>query len=234
MILSFSGYLLPWDQLAYWAVTVAVSAAESQPGPEFLGKNINLLLRGAPVIGAGGLLRFYLLHVVLLPLVLTGIFIFVHYYKVVIHGHSLPPGREAIGEDTAKRVPRDERVYFLPDILTSEVMWSALTTLGLVGGAVFFYHAVIESHADPLVTPLHVVAPWYLSWSQGWLKWIFPNPLTGGEFDSKIVVAFGIIPVLAVMFFIMPYVEVGRSRRYADRRVGLSVEYVLYYLHAHV
>ncbi len=222
LVLSFSGYLLPWDQLAYWAVTVAVSAAESHPGPAFLGKNINLLLRGAPVIGAGGLLRFYLLHVILLPL-LTGIFIFVHYYKVIIHGHSLPPGREAIGEDTAKRVPRDERVYFLPDILTAEVMWTALTTLGLVGGATFFYHAVIESHADPLVTPLHVVAPWYLSWSQGWLKWLFEVPFTGQELDSKVIVAFGIIPVLAVMFFVMPYFEVGRSRRYADRRVGLSV-----------
>ncbi|MEM8858716.1 MAG: cytochrome b N-terminal domain-containing protein [Chloroflexota bacterium] len=227
LVLSFSGYLLPWDQLAYWAVTVAVSAAESHPGPAFIGKNVNLLLRGAPVIGAGGLLRFYLLHVLLLPL-LTGIFIFVHYYKVVIHGHSLPPGREAIGEDTAKRVPKDERVYFLPDIMTSEVMWTALTTLGLVGGSVFFYHAVIESHANSLITPLHVVAPWYLSWSQGWLKWIFPNPLASlgfgpDEFDSKKVVAFGIIPVLAVFFFIWPYLEVGRSRRYADRRAGLSL-----------
>lgn len=221
LVLSFSGYLLPWDQLAYWAVTVAVSAAEAHPGPAFIGKNVNLILRGAPVIGAGGLLRFYLLHVLALPLI-TGIFIFVHYYKVVLHGHSLPPGREAIGEDTAKRVPKDERVYFLPDILTNEVMWTALTTLALVGGSVFFYHAVIESHADPQITPLHVVAPWYLSWSQGWLKWIFFVPGIG-ELDSKVVVSFGIIPLLAVAFHVMPYFEVGRSRRYADRRVGLSV-----------
>lgn len=211
LILSFSGYLLPWDQLAYWAVTVAVSAAEAHPGPAFLGKNINLLLRGAPVIGAGGLLRFYLLHVLLLPLV-TGIFIFVHYYKVVLHGISLPPSREAVGEDSAKRVPRDERVYYLPDIFTSEVMWTALATLALVGASVFFYTAKIETHANSLVTPLHVVAPWYLSWSQGWLK-----------LADKVIIAFGVIPVLAVAFFVMPYVEVGRSRRYADRRVGLSV-----------
>lgn len=100
LVLSFSGYLLPWDQLAYWAVTVAVSAAEAAPGPAFLGKNINLLLRGAPVIGAGGLLRFYLLHVLALPL-LTGIFFFVHYYKVVVHGHSLPPA----GRPSAKTRP---------------------------------------------------------------------------------------------------------------------------------
>ena len=133
--------------------------------------------------------------------------------KLSCHGHSLPPGREAIGEDTAKRVPRDERVYFLPDIMTSEVMWTALATLGLVGGAVFFYHAVIESHANSLITPLHVVAPWYLSWSQGWLKWVFPNPLGGiigpQEFDSKKVVAFGIIPVLAGVLL---HLAISRSR----------------------
>lgn len=211
LVLSFSGYLLPWDQLAYWAVTVAVSAAEATPGPEVVGRNINLLLRGAPVIGAGGLLRFYLLHVLALPLLL-GIFFFVHYYKVVIHGHSLPPGREAIGEDTARRVPRDERTYFLPDIATSQLMWIGLTTLFLVAGSLWFYRVPLESHADPLVTPLHVVAPWYLAWSQGWLK-----------LADKVFIAFIFIPGLATAFFVMPYFEVGKSRRYADRRVGLTV-----------
>ena len=238
LILSFSGYLLPWDQLAYWAVTVAVSAAESSPGPPALGKNINLLIRGAPSIGAGGLLRFYLLHVLALPL-LMGIFTFVHYYKVVLHGHSLPPGREAIGEDTAKRVPKNERVYFTPDILSNEIMWTALATLFLVGGAMFLPvglgSAAIETHASPTVTPLHVVAPWYLSWSQGWLKLKFewmPIPFLR---DSKVVVSFILIPALAVAFFVWPYVEelfakmTNRSgmwvisRRYADRRGELSL-----------
>ena len=222
LVLSFSGYLLPWDQLAYWAVTVAVSAAESSPGPEFVGKNINLLLRGAPSIGAGGLLRFYLLHVLVLP-ILLGIFLAVHYYKVIIHGHSLPPGREAVGEDTAKRVPRNERVYFLPDILTNEMMWTALTTLMLVAAVVFFYNAPLERQANPTVTPLHVVAPWYLAWSQGWLKLKFVIPIIQQELDSKVVVAFAFIPLLAISFFVFPYVEVAKSRRYADRRVALLV-----------
>ena len=211
LVLSFSGYLLPWDQLAYWAVTVAVSAAEAAPPAEIVGKNINLLVRGAPTFGPGGLLRWYLLHVLVLPLLL-GIFFFVHYYKVVLHGHSLPPGREQIGEDTAKRVPKTERTYFIPDILTSELMWTALTTLLLVLGALWFYSAPLESQANPLVTPLHVVAPWYLAWSQGWLK-----------LADKVFIAFIFIPALAIAFFVMPYIEVGKSRRYADRRVGLSV-----------
>ncbi len=211
LVLSFSGYLLPWDQLAYWAVTVAVSAVEASPPADIVGKNLNLIVRGAPTFGDGGLLRWYLLHVLVLPLV-TAIFFFVHYYKVVLHGHSLPPGREQIGEDTAKRVPKNNRTYFTPDLLTSELMWTALTTLVLVVGSLWFYEAPLESQANPLQTPLHVVAPWYLAWSQGWLK-----------LADKVLIAFIFIPALATAFFVMPYIEVGKSRRYADRRIGLSV-----------
>ncbi|VAW39464.1 hypothetical protein MNBD_CHLOROFLEXI01-2241 [hydrothermal vent metagenome] len=209
-LLSFSGYLLPWDQLAYWALTVFLSGAEAAPAPAAFNSNVLLILQGAPSLGAGGLLRWYLFHVLLLPL-LTAIFFFVHYYKVILHGISLPPGREEIGEDTAKRVPRNERTYFTPDILTSELMWTALVTLFLTAGSLWFWDAPLEHHADPIVTPLHVVAPWYLSWSQGWLKLA----------DKTIVI--GSIPLLIVMFIVMPYVEVGKSRRYADRRVGLTV-----------
>ena len=210
LLLSFSGYLLPWDQLAYWALTVFLSGAESAPAPPAINENVLLILQGGPSLGAGGLLRWYLLHVLLMPLIL-GIFFFVHYYKVVLHGFSLPPGREDIGDDTAKRVPRTERTYFIPDILTSELMWTALLSLFLVAGSFWFWDAPLEHHADPVVTPLHVVAPWYLSWSQGWLK-----------LQDKMLVV-GFIPLLLVAFIVMPYFEVGKSRRYANRRVGLSV-----------
>lgn len=220
LLLSFSGYLLPWDQLAYWALTVFLSGAESAPvpplpgvTPEVFNANVLLILQGGPALGASGLLRWYLFHVLLMPLIL-GILFFVHYYKVVLHGFSLPPGREEIGKDTAKRVPKTERTYFNPDIITSELMWSALMILFLVVGAIWFWDAPLESHADPVVTPLHVVAPWYLSWSQGWLKLA----------DKTLVV--GIIPILMAAFIFMPYFEVGESRRYADRRVGLSVAFV--------
>ncbi len=209
-LLSFSGYLLPWDQLAYWALTVFLSGSEAAPAPPVVNQTILFILQGGPALGAGGLLRWYLFHVLLLPLLL-GIFFFVHYYKVVLYGISLPPGREEIGEDTAKRVPKTERTYFTPDLLTSELMWTALATLLLTAAALWFWDAPLESHADPVVTPLHVVAPWYLSWSQGWLK-LAPK-----------TIVIGFIPLLLVMFMVMPYVEVGKSRRYADRRVGLTI-----------
>ncbi|MFI4983133.1 MAG: cytochrome bc complex cytochrome b subunit, partial [Nevskiales bacterium] len=109
LVLSFSGYLLPWDQLSLWAVTIGASMVEAIQ-PQQVGDIANLIVRGGPQFNAGGLLRWYLAHVLMLPLI--GIVLLgVHYYKVVIHGHSLPPEAEAVGEDTAQRVPTDQRTY---------------------------------------------------------------------------------------------------------------------------
>lgn len=210
LFLSFTGYLLPWDQLAFWAVTIGTSMAEAAP-PEIVGTNFNLLLRGAPDIGAGGLLRFYLLHVFLLPM-LAVIFLGVHYYKVVLHGHSLPPRLEEVGVDTAKRVPLDKRVYYIPDILTAELLWAGLTVFIMTAMCIWFFHAPLETHANPQVTPLHTTAPWYFLWLQGLLK-----------LGDKILFGLVIPGVLLGMFLVWPYLEVGKSRRYAHRRFGLSL-----------
>lgn len=209
LFLSFSGYLLPWDQLALWAVTIGASMAEATP---VVGREVNLLVRGGADIGANGLLRFYLLHVFALPLI-AFIFVGVHYYKVIIHGHSLPPGAEKVGEDTARKVPMERRLYFLPDVMTRELFW----TVGWLALMVFMvtwggWHAPLEPHADSQITPLHTTAPWYFLWLQGMLK-----------LGDKVF--FGVIlpGILSGLLFVMPYLEVGPSRRYADRRIGLSI-----------
>lgn len=210
LFVSFFGYLLPWDQLSLWAVTIGASMAEAFP-PEVVGRNLNLLIRGAPEIGANGLLRAYLIHVVLFPLAIL-IMIGVHYYKVVIHGHSLPPEAETVGEDTAKRVPMESRVYFMPKILTRELFYVSGLTALLILGCTYLYHAPLEPHADPLVTPLHITAPWYFLFLQGMLK-LGDKVLWG-------VIAPGAITTLLL---VLPYIEVGPSRRYGDRRIGLSL-----------
>lgn len=214
MFLSFSGYLLPWDQLALWAVTIGASMVEAAP-PEVVGTNLNLLLRGGPDIGANGLLRFYLLHVLAVPAILF-IFTGVHYYKVIVHGHSLPPKEENIGEDTAKRVPLDKRVYFIPDILTSEIMWISVTTFILIVLVTWFFHAPLESHADPQITPLGTTAPWYFLWIQGALK-----------LGDKVL--WGIVfPTIVLVFLaVMPYLDATPSRRFAHRRFAFTVSFVL-------
>ncbi len=210
--LSFSGYLLPWDQLSLWAVTIGASMAEATP---VVGDQVNLLLRGAPELGANGLLRFYLLHVLALPALLF-VFFGVHYYKVVIHGHSLPPQKENIGEDSAKRVPLDKRVYFIPDMLTYEMFWLGATTFIITVLCIWFYHAPLENHADPQVTPLGTTAPWYFLWIQGALK-LGDKFIWGVAFPS---VALGGLAML-------PYLDVTPSRRFSHRRFMLTFAMLL-------
>jgi quinol-cytochrome oxidoreductase complex cytochrome b subunit len=70
LLLSFTGYLLPWDQLAFWAVTVGTSMAAYVP---MIGEDVQGVLLGGPTVGSAALLRFYVLHVAVLPLVLVGV-----------------------------------------------------------------------------------------------------------------------------------------------------------------
>jgi quinol-cytochrome oxidoreductase complex cytochrome b subunit len=91
-LMSFTGYLLPWDQLAIWAVTVGTNMARATPflghqgpfGPE-LGmrpdNDVRFLLLGGTQVGPPALLRFYVLHCIFLPLV-TAIFLVVHFWRV--------------------------------------------------------------------------------------------------------------------------------------------------------
>jgi len=208
LFLSFSGYLLPWDQLAFWAVTIGTSMAEAVP-PTIVGETVNLLARGAPDIGANGLLRFYLLHVIFLPMVLF-LFFFVHYYKVVHFGISLPANEEEVGQDTANRVPADRRVYFLPDVFIDETAVLIGFTALLVFLTAFFFQAPLENVANPQSTPLHTVAPWYFYWLQGMLK--VADKMWAGV----------ILPgVLLVLLMGIPYLDRNPSRRGSDRRVAI-------------
>jgi quinol-cytochrome oxidoreductase complex cytochrome b subunit len=75
---SFTGYLLPWDQLAFWAITVGTSIAGYAP---FIGKALKFMLLGDTTVGQEALLRFYVLHVVVLPLTLT-LFVAVHFWRI--------------------------------------------------------------------------------------------------------------------------------------------------------
>ena len=78
LLLSYTGYLLPWDQLAFWAVTVGTNIISSMP---FIGSKVRFELLGGNLVGENALLRFYVLHCVLLPL-LAVIFIGIHFWRV--------------------------------------------------------------------------------------------------------------------------------------------------------
>ncbi|ABB32348.1 Cytochrome b/b6 domain protein [Geobacter metallireducens RCH3] len=78
LFLSFTGYLLPWDQLAFWAVTVGSNIAGYMP---VLGDYIRFLMLGGNEVGQMALLRFYVLHVVALPL-LAATLLGVHFWRI--------------------------------------------------------------------------------------------------------------------------------------------------------
>jgi len=78
LFLSYTGYLLPWDQLAFWAITVGTNIISAMP---VLGKYVRFQLLGGNVVGENALLRFYVLHCVVLPLAAV-LFIAVHFWRV--------------------------------------------------------------------------------------------------------------------------------------------------------
>src|SRR5271165_6264553 len=78
LFLSYTGYLLPWDQLAYWAITVGSNIMSAVP---VLGKNLRFLMLGGNTVNANALLRFYVLHCVILPLA-AAFFIAIHFWRI--------------------------------------------------------------------------------------------------------------------------------------------------------
>jgi quinol-cytochrome oxidoreductase complex cytochrome b subunit len=167
LFFAFTGYLLPWDQLSYWAVTIGTSMAAAIP---WIGETVNLMLRGGPEIGADGLLRFYQMHVILLP-VMTLVLLSVHYYRVArIHSISLPASVEEGNLSEEARRAATRRIDLIPDLIIHEWFLIALGTLLLLAAALSVYDAPLESPANPLRTPLETQAPWFFLWVQGLLK----------------------------------------------------------------
>ncbi|OGO44166.1 MAG: cytochrome B6 [Chloroflexi bacterium RBG_16_58_8] len=78
MLLSFTGYLLPWDQLSYWAITVSTNIVGTFP---LIGEPIRRLLLGAAEAGQPALIRFYALHIAVLPVIMT-ILIGIHFWRI--------------------------------------------------------------------------------------------------------------------------------------------------------
>jgi len=209
LFLSFSGYLLPWDQLAYWAVTIGTSMAESAP---LIGNEVNLLLRGAPDISTNGLLRFYLLHIVFVPLV--GILVLsIHYYKVSReHGISLPARIEEGDLPPEEKKAATQRIDYIPNLMTHEIFLACLTIFLLVVMATFFYNAPLEHHADPQKTPLDTKAPWYFLWIQGMLK--LGDPALMGI----------VIPTIVfLLLFAVPYIDRNPYRMMSKRPIAVAL-----------
>lgn len=152
LALSFTGYLLPWDQLAFWAITVGTNIIGYAP---VLGEKVRFLLLGGNTVGGEALLRFYVLHVVLLPTLAT-VLIGYHLWRIRKDGGLARPQPVA---STAERreeetVPAFPRVVYLETLLL-------LATLAVLLIISLYWNAPLEPLADPGAPPNPSKAPWY-------------------------------------------------------------------------
>jgi quinol-cytochrome oxidoreductase complex cytochrome b subunit len=95
LLLSYTGYLLPWDQLAFWGVSVGTNMIKEMP---YFGENVRFLVLGGNTVSENALLRFYVLHCVVLPLALV-IFLAVHIWRVRKDGGVQGPPADRNGRE---------------------------------------------------------------------------------------------------------------------------------------
>ncbi|MFO7692065.1 MAG: cytochrome bc complex cytochrome b subunit [Vicinamibacterales bacterium] len=151
LLLSFTGYLLPWDQLAFWAVTVGTSIVSSAP---VAGAVLRETLIGGREIGEATLVRFYLLHIVALPLAVAVLFGY-HMWRVRKDGGLAHGG----ASDERAEMPA------IPPVIRRIAVVTMATMLTVTVLAAFVPSPLLEP-ANPGVTPNPAKAPWYFLWLQ--------------------------------------------------------------------
>jgi cytochrome b-561 len=187
LFLSFTGYLLPWDQLAYWAVTVGTNIASSIP---YAGPAIRELLIGGRTIEQPTLIRFYVLHIIVLPAALGAFFVY-HMWRVRKDGGLARADREALLAEKREEPPVRTKTYTLlgvargtaptvrassleapettvnaiPD-LTRRAAIAVLGTIAAVSLLASLIRSPLEEAANALITPNPAKAPWYFLWLQ--------------------------------------------------------------------
>lgn len=212
VLLSYTGYLLPWDQLAYWAVTVGTNMAGATP---YVGDRIKLLLLGAGRIGESTLIRFYVLHCVALPLVVA-FGIALHIWRIrKDRGIYLPPrpsaaavateegvaprkaGPKSRGADASGEEPADEPTAMtFPHLLLREGIagLALMLALSLVS---LWANAPLEEIANPDRTPNPAKSPWYFLGLQELLHYWRPA-ISGVFLPGLMVVALAVIPYFQI------------------------------------
>jgi quinol-cytochrome oxidoreductase complex cytochrome b subunit len=203
--LSFTGYLLPWDQLAFWAITVGSNIAGYAP---VIGPKLQFLMLGGHTVGQEALTRFYALHVIVLPSIAL-LMISVHLFRVRKDGGLARPDEPAntvqqmevsqlptnksyglmeLARGTTPQVglnPADE-VFSWPNLVFRELLL-LLATIAVVLFLAIFWNAPLEELANPIHPPNPAKAPWYflglqelVSYSAFWGGVVVPGVLVAG------------------------------------------------------
>jgi ubiquinol-cytochrome c reductase cytochrome b subunit len=153
---GFTGYLLPWDQRAFWATVVGTEIVGSVP---LVGDELLRLLRGGPDITDATLTRFFSIHVLVLPLAFFGLIAF-HLLFVHQTGLADPARRDPRPHEVAAREPVEKTKPFFPHYIVDEALAWYVVLAALVVLASLF-PAGLEEEANRLVTPEHTKPEWY-------------------------------------------------------------------------
>ena len=184
LFLSFTGYLLPWDQLAFWAITVGTSIAGYAP---LVGQEIRFLLLGDATVGQEALLRFYVLHVAVLPVVLMLLVAKNRVYG--LQGFVRGPFTK-VGN-----VP-DQSVYSWPNLLIVELFVFVLTVAVILSLSLAF-NAPLEEPVSVIHPPNPAKAPWYFLGLQEMVSY---SAFWGGV---------GVPTVFVLLLLAVPYLDRG-------------------------
>jgi quinol-cytochrome oxidoreductase complex cytochrome b subunit len=164
---NFTGYLLPWDQLAYWAITVGTSLLDYIP---LLGSAISGFLLAGSEVGQGALRNFYAIHVAVLPALLV-ILMSYHFWKVRKDGGISQPIPPTTGPNG--RQQRIEKVTTIPHLVQIELAAAAIVITALLLAAMFT-PAPLEELANPNHPPNPAKAAWYFMGLQELLLHMHP------------------------------------------------------------
>jgi len=223
---SFTGYLLPWDQKAYWATQVGIGIAGTTPG---IGGVLATVLRGGEELGAATLARFYAFHTLWLPGVL-GLLLLVHFSLIVSHG--IAPEAKALEKDAPPRTSDPgypeyyERAYaasksgmkrFWPHIIAKDIVVSVVVVAIIIALALLF-GAGLEPPANPSDGSYVPMPEWYF------LPLYQLLTLVPGSLESLIAV--GVPTALILSLLALPLVD-RRSTRRITRRPLAAVTLVL-------
>ena len=206
--MSFTGYLLPWDQKAYFATAVGTNIVGQIP---WVGNWLTRLLRGGDTIGTLTLSRFYVAHVFLIPGAIFA-FIAAHIFLFRKAGAAGP-----IDEDPVH--PKLPPEGFYPRQVLMDMALALLLMVGL-GFLAYFHPAGLGPIANPADTQFLPRPEWYYLPMFEWLKY-WEGP--------KVVFAVVVIPgLLAALFFLMPFLDRKLERRPWRRPIPvLSVAFVM-------
>ncbi|UCF33553.1 MAG: cytochrome bc complex cytochrome b subunit [Phycisphaerales bacterium] len=201
---GFTGYLLPWNQIAFWATTVGTESANKVP---YIGGWLRYLLRGGDAVTGETLSRFFVLHVIILPWLLTGLVV-IHLLLMRLNNLTT---LERVGEE--KPVPPDSGIPFFPVHVAKEGVVAVLLLAVLVTLSVLAPWEIGEP-ADPLSTPPHIKPEWYFLPSYQLLKYF------EGPYGAMIGIVACSVPFL--LLFLWPFLDRGKERHPRKRPLAVA------------